>query len=310
MRILIIGLGSIGRRHLSVLEKIEGLELAALRSRKGTLKEAGGINEFDQIIDALAFKPDGVVIANPTSLHIESSLPFLKAGCKLLIEKPISHSSAEAQKIAPFKDQVRVAYCLRFLPISKIVQTELKEESIFKISFKRSFYLPKWHPYADYRKEYTARKDLGGGVIRTLSHEIDLAVHWLGKPEKTIGVVDKLSPLDVDVDDIAFLSMKMNNGARVNMELDFYSPININQAELYTERGKYFWDAQSLSFIGYDDKEPRIIEKFEQVYDQIYNDQIMDFLNFVRGGESMNCTFEESVWVSDIIEEIEGTVKY
>ena len=84
MRILIIGLGSIGRRHLSVLEKIEGLELAALRSRKGTLKEAGGINEFDQTTDALAFKPDGVVIANPTSLHVESSLPFLKAGCKCI----------------------------------------------------------------------------------------------------------------------------------------------------------------------------------------------------------------------------------
>ena len=305
MRILIIGLGSIGRRHLGVLEKIQGLELAALRSRRGTLKENSGIREFDQISDALAFKPDGVVIANPTSLHVESALPFLNAGCKLLIEKPISHSSADAQRIEPFKNQVRVAYCLRFLPISKFVRTELKEESIFKVSFKRSFYLPNWHPYADYRKEYTARKDLGGGVIRTLSHEIDLAMHWLGKSEKTVGVVDKLSPLDVDVDDIAFLSMKMKNGARVNMELDFYSPTNINQAELYTERGKYYWDAQCLSFMGYDDKEPQVIQKFERVFDQIYNDQIIDFLNFVEGGDSLNCTYEESVWVSDIIEEIE-----
>ena len=305
MRILIIGLGSIGRRHLKVLQEIGGHQVAALRSRKGTLKENSGIVEFTSVDEALAFGPDAVIVANPTSLHVESSMPFLKAGCKLLIEKPIAHSTVEAQKIERFKDQIRVAYCLRFLPISKFVRTILEEESIFKISFKRSFYLPKWHAYADYRKEYTARKDLGGGVIRTLSHEIDLAMHWLGKPNKTVGIVDKLSPLDINVDDIAFLSMKMNNGARVNMELDFYSPRNINQAELFTEKGKYFWDAQRLEFMGYDYSEPQVIQKFGQVYDQMYNDQIRDFLNFVKGEESLNCSFEESVWVSDVIEEIE-----
>lgn len=306
MRILIIGLGSVGRRHLGAIQNIAGLEVAALRSRKGTLVDPSGILEFNTLEEALAFKPDGVVVANPTSLHIDSALPFLRSGCKILIEKPISHSSEEALKIRQYQDQLLVAYCLRFHPVSHFIRSKMEEEIIFKISFKRSFYLPKWHPYADYREEYTARRDLGGGVIRTLSHEIDLAMHWLGKPSKTIGVIDKLSPLELDVDDMAILSMKMRNGARVNIELDFYSPENINHAELFTEKGKYFWDSETLKFTAYNMHEAQTILNFEGAYEQIYHDQINDFIDFLQRKESINCSFQESLWISEIIEEIQS----
>ncbi|MDA7665987.1 gfo/Idh/MocA family oxidoreductase, partial [Verrucomicrobia bacterium] len=121
---------------------------------------------------------------------------------------PISNDPLEARKLESYKNQLRVAYCMRFLPISNFVKNELDRDSIFKISFKRSYYLPNWHPYADYTKEYTARKSLGGGIIRTLSHEIDLAVHWLGQPTIVNGIVDKLSNLQLDVDDFAFFSCK------------------------------------------------------------------------------------------------------
>jgi hypothetical protein len=73
---------------------------------------------------------------------------------------------------------------MRFYPVNPFLKQLFKDEIPFKVGFKRSFYLPKWHPYADYRKEYTALKTLGGGVIRTLSHEIDLSLTGLESPMK------------------------------------------------------------------------------------------------------------------------------
>jgi predicted dehydrogenase len=92
MRLLLIGLGSIGRRHLGHLQQIGGLDLAALRTQKGQIKKEGNITEFYNLEEALDFNPDGVIISNPTSLHVETAIPFLEKGIKVLIEKPIDTS--------------------------------------------------------------------------------------------------------------------------------------------------------------------------------------------------------------------------
>jgi len=224
MKILIVGLGSIGQRHAACLQKINGVEIAVLRTKKGTLKDASGFTEFYSLDDALAYHPDGVIISNPTSLHVETALPFLQSGIKTLIEKPVADTAAEAEKLAAYSEHLRVAYCVRFLPLISTIKEIAEQEKIYKLSFKRSYYLPKWHPYADYRTEYTAKRSLGGGVIRTLSHEIDLMLYLFGEPVHTVGVTDKISPLEIDTDDFAFVSCKTAAGARINFELDFFLP--------------------------------------------------------------------------------------
>jgi predicted dehydrogenase len=305
MKILIIGLGSIGRRHLKVLQNIGGIQISALRTNKGTLSGSSDITEFTELNDALKFNPDGVIVANPTAFHVESARPFLMEGAKLLIEKPISHSWENALELATFSSQIRIAYCMRFLPVSDFFKNGVDIEHAFKLSFKRSFYLPKWHPYADYRKEYTARKDLGGGVIRTLSHEIDLACHWLGNVSSVIGVVDHLSPLEIDVDDFAFFSMKMKNGARANLELDYFSPVNINYGELFNNTGKFWWNSEGLFFMAYDSNKVENVLEFRDVYSEIYQKQMIDFISFIVEGKSLNCTFEEAIEIAKIIDAVE-----
>lgn len=306
LKILIIGLGSIGRRHLKHLQTISGLQLAALRTSKGTLNENVGIIEFYTEQEALNYKPDGVLISNPTSLHVSSALPFLEMGCKVLIEKPIDDSIEEAIVLEKYAPNIRVAYCLRFLQLSIFLESIIQKEGVQKISFKRSFYLPKWHPYADYRKEYTARKDLGGGVIRTLSHEIDLMIKWLGSPINVTGITDKISLLDIDTDDFAFFTCKMTNGTRVNFELDFLSPVNINIGELYTPRGKYFWDMKKVEFIPFDSDKPVVVfESQQNDFDTMYQNQMNDFVQFIQDSKSKNATFEEAIEVLKTIERVE-----
>ena len=305
MKILIIGLGSIGQRHLKILQTYSNIQLAAFRTNKGELKNKMNIKEFFNLNDALAFNPHGVIISNPTTYHVESALSFLKIGCKVLIEKPISSSHTEAQKLKPYKDKIRVAYCLRFHQLSDFVLDMIDINKIYKVSFKRSFYLPKWHPYADYSKEYTANKIMGGGVIRTLSHELDLAMYWFGKPKSYIGVVDRLSNLKIDVDDFALISLKMGNNCRINFELDFFSPYNVNQGELFNDYGKYEWDMAGIYFTPYTETEKKLIKEFDS-FETIYQKQIDDFLLFVEDGKSKNCVYQDALNIVELINSIES----
>ena len=306
MRILIVGLGSIGQRHAACLQKINGVEIAVLRTSKGTLKEKSGFTEFYNLEDALAYQPDGVVIANPTSLHVETALPFLQQGIKTLIEKPMAHTAADAQKLTGFSENLLVAYCVRFLPLVNIIKEIAAEEKIYKISFKRSYYLPKWHPYADYRTEYTAKKELGGGVIRTLSHEIDLMLYLFGEPVSTTGVTDKISPLEIDTDDFAFVTCKTKFGARINFELDFFSPKNVNIGEMFTEKGKYTWDMSEMLFTPYEETTATRLYGAELFnIEKMYSNQMEDFIGFIKGSKSENATFASSKKVLEIIESVE-----
>jgi predicted dehydrogenase len=305
MRILLIGLGSIGRRHLGHLEKIGGLELAALRTNKGVLKEENGVNEFYALQDALDFNPDGVLISNPTSLHVETAIPFLEKDIRVLIEKPIDTSVGNAETLRPYSDLIRIAYCMRFHPVNHFLKNLFKEEPPFKVGFKRSFYLPKWHPYADYRKEYTAQEKLGGGVIRTLSHEIDLSLDWFGEPSQVTGVVDKVSFLELDTDDYAFFTTKTKD-TRLNFELDFFSPVNVKVFEAFTTKGKYEWGSNDVFFTSYKGSErEKVFSAPTDAYTQMYQDQMEDFCRFASGKKSLNATFEDGINVLKIIEQVE-----
>ncbi|HOZ76825.1 MAG TPA: Gfo/Idh/MocA family oxidoreductase [Ferruginibacter sp.] len=306
MKILIVGLGSIGQRHAGCLQKIAGVDIAVLRTKKGTLKEASGFTEFYNLEDALAYGPDGVLISNPTSLHVSTALPFLQRGIKTLIEKPVADTAADAEKLAAYSEHLRVAYCVRFLPLINTIKEIAAQEKIYKLSFKRSYYLPKWHPYADYRTEYTAKKELGGGVIRTLSHEIDLMLYLFGEPVQTVGVTDKISPLEIDTDDFAFVSCKTAAGARINFELDFFSPKNVNIAELFTDKGKYTWDMTEMLFTPYSETVPERIYG-QELFDieKMYLRQAQDFITFISTGKSENADLATSKKVLQIIESIE-----
>lgn len=306
MRILLIGLGSIGRRHLGHLKRIGGLELAAFRTNKGQLKKEESISEFYHLEDALDFKPDGVIISNPTSLHVDTAVPFLEKGIKVLIEKPIDTSLQNAERLRPYKDLIRIAYCMRFNPINHFLKKLFEKETPFNVGFKRSFYLPKWHPYADYRQEYTALKSLGGGVIRTLSHEIDLSLYWFGEPKDVTGVVDKLSFLEIDTDDYAFFTTKSDN-TRVNFELDFFSPVGVKNFEAFTNKGKYEWGANKVFFTPYESEvKETVFSVSAEAYPQMYQDQMEDFCEFLSSGQSRNASFEDGINVLKIIEQIEN----
>ncbi len=228
MKILFIGLGSIGQRHLQNLRRISNdNELFALRKFNTdkiinnfktfdvkSLSEFYGIKTVYSLEEAKKIKPDVVFITNPTSQHIKIALDFARVGSHLFIEKPLGSDLKyldELQRVISQKKLITmVGYQTRFNPIikkvKKIIQKNLKK--IISASFEWNNFLPLYHQYENYSESYAAKESLGGGVTLTLIHEIDLIYNLFGLPEKIFAWGGKLSNLKINTEDTIMSILK------------------------------------------------------------------------------------------------------
>ena len=167
---LVIGYGSIGRRHTEVLQSL-GHEVSVV---SGHLQNSD-LAVFGDIRSAYVGRQfDYVVIASETSAHADTLKHLLHAAGRqtvCLVEKPLwafpeQHINLDGVKIA-------VGYVLRAHPLLRTVKNILKNKKIYSCRASCGQYLPDWRPDSDYRKCYSAEKKRGGGVLRDLSHELD-----------------------------------------------------------------------------------------------------------------------------------------
>ncbi len=231
MKVLVAGLGSIGQRHLRNLKAVVGdeLEVLAYRVRRDTplLTDAltvdasvdvelkYGVRPFFDLDAALAEKPDLTLVCNPTSLlHLDTAVKAAEAGCHLLIEKPLSNSLAGVDALIETVERnnlvALVAYQWRFHPLLRRVCEILKDRAlgrIVSVQAEVGEFLPAWHGYEDYRRMYAARRDQGGGVVLTQSHEIDYLLWLFGRPSRVFAIGGHRSGLDIDVEDTADILM-------------------------------------------------------------------------------------------------------
>lgn len=213
-RLLIVGLGSIGTRHARIVRKlIPGVRIIALRHRNSPDMSAPDIDAcVTSMAEALKSCPQAAVIANPASLHLEVALPLARAGVHLLIEKPISstvHGVAELIEVCRAKGIVLMTgYNLRFLPSLNRFRELLKENRIGRVLSVRceiGQYLPSWRPDADYRLGVSARRELGGGALLELSHELDYLRWIFGEVDWVKATLSRQSSLEIDVEDSVHL---------------------------------------------------------------------------------------------------------
>lgn len=251
MKFLICGLGSIGRRHLRNLKQLGEQDISLYRTGLSTLpdEELAAYRTFSDLDEALAQKPDGVVISNPSALHIPVALAAARAGANLLIEKPVSHNLEGIAELGEvLKNQGKkalVGFHFRQHPVLKEIKAELESGTLGKplsASAHWGEYLPGWHPYEDYRKTYAGRADLGGGVTLTLSHPIDYLRWLLGEVEAVSATLSKLSKLEIDVEDNAELALHFAQGAVGQLHLDYYQRPTRHTLEIRCEEGSITWD--------------------------------------------------------------------
>lgn len=216
MKALVIGYGSIGQRHTRILHSL-GFQTAVVSSQQ-TIDQI----VFSSVVDALnSWAPDHVVIASPTSRHHIDLGTVVQSGFSgtCLVEKPLFQFSQPL----PTNLQCRIAvgYNLRFLDVIQRLRKVLYGEKIISANVYNGEYLPDWRPGRDYRTTSSALTVMGGGVLRDLSHEIDLVHYFLGAPIKAVAEVSHSGLLDIDTEDSVRSIFLHENGCMSTMALSY-----------------------------------------------------------------------------------------
>jgi len=313
MRFLIVGLGSIGRRHLRNLRALGEQDILLFRTHRATLpdEDLDGLPVFTDLHQALAEKPDGVIIANPTAAHLSTALPAAQGGANLLIEKPVSHTLEgldELKEALTLKHaRAMVGFHFRYHPVLGEVRQILAEGSLgWALSGRAHWgeYLPGWHPWEDYRASYAARADLGGGVTNTLSHPFDYLRWMLGEVVSVRAEMSKLSDLELDVEDNTEALLEFANGARVSVHLDYYQQPPSHTLDFACERGRILWNNAdgSARILPADGQNSRLIippEGFER--NEMFLAEMADFVRLCRGENFEYCSLEDGIRVQEIV---------
>jgi predicted dehydrogenase len=233
-RVLIVGLGSIGQRHLRLARSLlPNADIRVLRRQVTSEIPEFANGCFSTQDEAIFFAPQLAVIANPAPFHINTAECLAKSGAHLLIEKPLSDSLKGVQQLLETCHKqgtlLMVGYNLRFLKSLLYFRDMLNESMIGKVLSVRcetGQYLPSWRPNCDYRQVVSARQDLGGGALLELSHELDYLRWIFGEVEWVKATLCRQSDLKIDVEDSVHLTLgfvPVSNGHRLisSVNLDF-----------------------------------------------------------------------------------------
>jgi len=254
---MVIGCGSIGSRHTKNLKLLGVKDIVLCDTSTSKLKSLGkkiGTSLlYQDHKKALKENQDitATIICTPTSLHLQPAIYLAKRKIHLFIEKPLSNNLKNTKllsKIASSKKiTVMIGHSYIFEKGFQKVKSLLNKKiigKVFYVVYLQGQYLPDWHPESNYKIEYTARKNLGGGALLTLTSHSFYLIEWLFGSIKSIHghIIDKVGSLKVDVDDSVFLLMKTKNGIIISTLNNFIATIHQHKLMIEGEKGRLEYD--------------------------------------------------------------------
>ena len=299
---LIAGFGSIGKKHVDILQKLEPRCRIILFRHKKTGKSE--YEEFYNLGEALKQRPAATIVANPTSEHMNIALNAAEKGSNLLIEKPLSHNLEGVNTLIRIANKkkiiISVGYNMRFLESLNFIKKHIKSNTIGKIisaRFQVGKYLPDWHPSEDYSSLYSAKSELGGGVILTLSHEIDFARWLLGEAKEVLAISDKLSNLKIDVEDTADIMVKFLSKSVATIHMDYLQEVPTRTAEMIGEKGMISWQyLANLNKVTLLTKDSTRVEEFPtNDMAMTYERQMSNFLGAIEAKEEPKVNLKDGL---------------
>jgi predicted dehydrogenase len=296
MKFLVIGCGSIGERHIRNLKGLSAEEILAHDldiKRLNLMKEKYEVSIYKNIEKAWEQKPDVVLVCTPPSSHIPLSLTAINYGANVFIEKPLSNTLKGVDKLLENAREknlaIFVGYNFRFHKGIQLVKEMVDSREIGKILFARAEfgqYLPDWRPWQDYRQSYTAKRDLGGGIILDGSHEIDYMRWILGDTREICCFAGKISNLEVETEDVAEILIKFKTSVIGEIHLDFVKQSYSRTCEIVGEEGIIQWSYQDrgVNIYSEDTKKWKTINIKDEPND-MYIRELEHFINCIKNGE-------------------------
>lgn len=322
MKVLVIGMGSVGRRHVENLLSL-GVEVYAFKYRSELSNELSKqycINIFNSLDKALDSGQDSAVIANRTDQHVSVAIAAAKKGLHLYIEKPLSHNLEgiqELKKIVGIKNLiVEIGCMMRFHPGLKLIYRLLVEKSIGTPYFARAYvgqYLPDWRPNQDYRFSYSAKEKYGGGVLLDLIHELDYLYWWFGTISDVSAFLNHISDLEIETEDVAQILLRFNNGVVAQVQMDYLSPFYRRTCEIVGSKGIITWDYNSGEVILKHQKESESrIFKQTTTFDRntMFINHMKHFLKRIQNGSEPAVSLEDGIEVLKVALAARKSSKY
>lgn len=313
-RALVIGCGSIARRHIKNLRLTFPLAEIICMSSSGrdiNVKEMRVNRTIVTFSEAISLNPDIVIVASPASHHLAHAKPFLKRKIPVLIEKPLcAYYDELVDYDINLRDlKVAVGYNLRFLPALKVVREVLDEGVLGKISSVFATvgqYLPDWRPGLDYKKSVSAKRSLGGGALLELSHELDYLNFLFGSFSEVLAITGFSGLLDIDVEDSVHALLKSKTGVICNMHLDFLQRRPTRTLKIVGQYGNLDCDLIdnniTLSFSS--DKIEVLLCDTHYNHNDTYVEQLNAFVNFSKSDVAFSTTVDSSIEVMRLIKAI------
>ena len=290
MKICFIGVGSIAKRHIYNIKHFLSddfdCEIDAYRSTKSPLDSdiAKYINNQYFKYDEVPCDYDAIFITNPTKYHYATLKQFKDNSDNFFIEKPLVDFSDINYDFKEFNSKICYVACpIRHGSVIKYFKENLDLNSINSVRCICSTYLPEWHPNEDYRKSYSAKKILGGGVSLDLIHEWDYLTYLFGIPSEMFVILDKVSKLEIDTEDIAIYIAKYKH-LLLELHLDYFGRFPMRELMIFTDDETIVGDIINNKIIFKNKSE--IIEFNEQRNDYQLN-ELKYFFKLIKG-ETIN----------------------
>lgn len=296
MNLLVVGCGSIGSRHARNLAALGAgpvacCDLDAARAARLATECGGGAAGDDLGVMLARLRPDAVLVCTPPSSHLDVAHRALAAGAHVFCEKPLAASLDGVDALIDAADRAgrvfMMGMCYRFHPGLRRMAALLRSGLIGRVQSAQMWaghWLPDWHPWADYRTEYSAQRRLGGGVLLDSIHSFDTLRWVLGEPTEVTGMLAQVSDLEIDVEDVASALVRLSSGVIVEVHVDYLQRHAQSRFEVIGSEGNLVWTKSTLRWRCVEDEDWQ-----EEVIavdpNAMYLDELRAFLTAVRRGE-------------------------
>lgn len=299
MKILIVGCGSIGRRHAANVLDLNAHQVRLVEPDAQQLKqrcEEFGVSGSRTLDEGLAWEPEAVIVANPPAEHLSTAVAAARRGSHLFIEKPLGNSLQGVEELLSLAQRHRLVTLIgcniRFHPGPKLAQQALVSGAIgqpLSARFEVGSYLPSWRPGTDFRKSYSARKALGGGCILDAIHEVDLACWFFGWPHAVFCATGSGCHLDIETEAWAEIILQYPDELVVSVHMDYVQRWRQRRCEVIGDKGTVAWKSRDAAVLmvteGHEDP---VRLGYDASYDlnRMYVDELNHFLRCVNRQEA------------------------
>jgi predicted dehydrogenase len=299
VKVLVVGLGSIGQRHARNLlshSTISVIGFDPVQTKLPELEECLNFNFVETFEQGIELNPNCVFICTPADTHIEYAKKALLAGAHLFIEKPLApdlFGLSELVELAQRTNVVTMVGCnLRFHPAfiacKKMLDAGL-DRKILAVKAEFGYSLPRWHPNLDYKQRYSADASKGGGVILDAIHEIDYLMWFFGSVKNVVGSIIDGASLGIEVETLVSANLNFQSGVVGNLHLD-YLQLNYSRSfKLIASDIEISWQYPNAYLQVFElDKNYVLPEEFSNDsfdHNQPYLDQLQYFLDCTRANK-------------------------